>query len=151
MINYINDTEKLVETFSQKVLLTYSIEEWAQMAYKFRKRNWTSQGTYIYLKWSPFSKETQDELMTLLERNEISDLQDEIYPHYYDLLWEEITTEWDLTDELQGIEKDTDDYYNIIDGLIVDTMDINPPHHHLILAIMDKIEDYYNEYQNENL
>ena len=151
MINYINDTEELVETFTQKVLPTYSIEEWAQMAYKFRKRNWTSQGTYIYLKWSPLSKETQDELMTLLERNEISDLQDEIYPDYYELLWEEITTEWDLTDELQGIEKDTDEYYNIIHELVVDTMDINPPQHHLILAIMDKIEDYYNEYQNENL
>ena len=132
----------LVENLIEKVLPSLTTEELTQKSYAFRERNWTSQGTYAYVKYSNFTKSQQDEMRDLLKSKEKGKFFDDIYPEYESLLWNEITTEWDLTEELQGVEEESDEYYEIIQDCIESTTEINSPHFHFMLACIELMEEY---------
>lgn len=151
---YLNP-ETLVENLIEKVLPSHTTEELAQKAYAFRGKNWTSQGTYAYVKFSPFTKEQQDEMKDLL-KSKVMEKFDDIYPEYESLLWDEITTEWDLTEELEGVEEESDEYYDIIHDCMESTTEINPPYFHFMLACIELMEEYasnvfHDEYQQEGI
>ena len=136
-------TETLLENLIKLVLPSHTTEDLAERAFAFREKNWTSQGTYAYVKYSSFTKEQQDEMRELLMSNVSIDEKffDEIYPEYDSLLRDEITTEWDLTEELEGVEIDSDEYYNIIDECVESTTEINSPRFHFILACIELMEE----------
>jgi len=131
--------EHHIKKLINEILPKYSTEELAEMSYVFRERNWTSQGTYVYLKWSIFDEEEQNEMRELMI-NELEDIMDEVFYEYDTILHDEIVNEWDLTEELDGVEIDSDEYYEIIEWIKEDTYSLNPYYIHFCLMCIDLIE-----------
>ena len=128
-----------IKKLTTEILPSYSTEELAEMSYVFRERNWTSQGTYVYLKWSIISKEEQNEMRKDI-MDKLDDVMNEVFYEYDTILHDEIVNEWDLTEELDGVEVDSDEYYEIIDEIKQDTYSLNPFHIHFCLMCIDLIE-----------
>jgi hypothetical protein len=131
--------ENNIKKLTTEILPSYSTEELAKMSYVFRERNWTSQGTCVYLKWSIFSQEEQNEMRQLIMDN-VGNVMDEVFYEYDTILHDEIVDEWDLTEELEGVEVDSDEYYEIIESIKEDTYSLNPFHIHFCLMCVDLIE-----------
>ena len=145
----------LVEKLVELVLPSHTTEDLAKRAFAFRERNWTSQGTYAYVKSSSFSKVQQDEMKDLLKSVRFENY-DDVYFEYENLLRQEILTEWDLTEELEGVEEDSDEYYDLIHECIGNTTEINCPFFHFILACIELMEEYasnvfHDEYTQEGV
>lgn len=138
---YLN-TKTLVENLIEKVLPSLTTEELSQKSFAFREKNWTSQGTYAYVNYSNFTQSQQDEMRDLLKSKVMDKFFDDIYPEYETLLFNEITTEWDLTEELEGVEEESDEYYEIIQDCIESTTGLNPPLFHFMLACIELMEEY---------
>lgn len=136
--------EQLIKILKNEIIPSVDKDDFAQSVFNFREENWTSMGTYIYLKGSSLEKENQKELMNLI--NEDEDLQgffaNEVFYRYDDLLNEEVLT-WDLSEDLEGIEEGSEEYYDYIGETIADDMDINNPSTMFNLACMEALETYF--------
>jgi hypothetical protein len=83
--------------------------------------------------------EEQHEMRQLIMDN-LGNVMDEVFYEYDTILHDEIVDEWDLTEELEGVEVDSDEYYEIIESIKEDTYSLNPFHIHFCLMCVDLIE-----------
>jgi len=136
-------TETLLTALTEKVLPSYTNEELAKMTYDFRHKNWTSQGTYIYVKHSPFTKSQQNTLRGLIEEK-LYDKFMEVYEFYHEQLTDEILENYEFDSEV-----DTDEYYEELDSYMEETQSLNNPFIHFCLMCVELLETYVNDvYEN---
>jgi hypothetical protein len=137
--------ETLVKVIKEQIIPNNDAETIAKLARHYYKENWTCMGTYIYLKSSSL---TEDQQKHIHENMDADDLHD-IFLNYTDLVYNEIINEWDITEETEGLEVDSDEYDEAVWDIMSDHLDINPTETAVNLALVSLLELYLQEtYEN---
>jgi hypothetical protein len=136
------------------VLCNINLTDMVERMREYHHKNWTTMGTYVYKKPSRFPKEQQDELFKLIVKDrEMSLVSEEATVEYINTITEEYMEDPEVIKELkdEGIEVDTEEFYESVDGMIGDELSINPPQVLFNLMCVDLLEDYINLIKDDHV